>query len=517
MARRNTRLPKTFLRRLLIAFRIPIAIAVLIVGVFYYRGRKADRLLRAQLAEYASRGEPVTASDLQPPFVPDALNAASDFIAAGKMNDAHEHAPVSVAASWVELLLPWTPEESAKINAVLAESGPMLDLVRAAERKEGVDWGMSLSGPLMDLLLHYLGNQRGLSCRIGMAALEAHVRGDDEAAVGHVQQLLHLSISIDRMPGGMVPHLVALGCREMTCSLVRQMAQDLVIDNGSGRGATRQQVLALIGGLLNEKPLRDGLRSALWFERARIIDVIDRMIAEPYSLSASTKIERATAPTFAWIFFRAQFLTTARLCAQYMTDETQTAYDAADLPAALANPNHLLENIEQNRLFFDFPLIVAAEFASPNDRWISRNFHIRTDLRATAIMLGLRLYSLDHGGKLPARLDDLVPAYLPVVPADPMVSGGRPLRFIADETDPRIYSVGTNGTDEGGSEVPTKPLQYIDEPPDCWHREDAVFHFFRPVRLKRTAEQEAARIDDGGYRRRGRRSSVAAPPGPETK
>ena len=201
-----------------------------------------------------------------------------------------------------------------------------------------------------------------------------------------------------------------------------------------------------------------------------------------------------------------------------MTDETQTAHDAADLPAALASPNHLLENIEQTRRFsFDLSYGLRTVFASPNDRCISRNFHIRTDLRATAIMLGLRLYSLDHGDKFPARLEDLVPAYLPAVPADPMASGGRPLRFIADETDPRIYSVGTNGTDEGGSEVPTKPLQYIEEPPDCWHREDAVFHFFRPARLKRTAEQEAARTDVAGYRRRGRRSSVAAPPGPETK
>ena len=513
MARRNTRLPKTFLRRWLIAFRIPIAIAVLIVGVFYYRGRKADRLLRAQLAEYASRGEPVTASDLQPPFVPDAFNAASDFIAAGKMVEADEYAPVSVAASWVELLLPWTPEESAKINAVLAESGPMLDRVRAAERKEGVDWGIAVTGPLMFLPLPLLTSERGLANRLAMAALVAHVRGDDEVAVRHVRELLHLSRAIDRMPGGMVPHLVANGCRGVVCSVVLQIASDLAIDPGPGHDAARQQVASLIVELLNEKPLRDGLHNALWYYRASIVDTCDRILAG--TLDANS-MERA--PTFVskyvWMFLRAQFLTDARLGVQYANDAASTAYDATDLPMAQKNPNHFTDDVEQNPGRFG---ILAILYISPCTRIVSLHFQNRTQSRATAIMLGLRLYSLDHGGKLPARLDDLVPAYLPVVPADPMASGGRPLRFIADETDPRIYSVGTNGTDEGGSEAPTKPRQYIEEPPDCWHREDAVFHFFRPARLKRTAEQEAARIEDGGYRRRGRRSSVAAPPDPETK
>jgi hypothetical protein len=52
-------------------------------------------------------------------------------------------------------------------------------------------------------------------------------------------------------------------------------------------------------------------------------------------------------------------------------------------------------------------------------------------------------------GKLPARLDDLAPDYLPRVRADPF--DGKPLRFKRDGKDLVLYSVGPDGTDDGGA------------------------------------------------------------------
>jgi hypothetical protein len=70
----------------------------------------------------------------------------------------------------------------------------------------------------------------------------------------------------------------------------------------------------------------------------------------------------------------------------------------------------------------------------------------------------VRLYRVEHNGNFPPRLDDLVPVYLKAVPADPMASGtalgyfdGNP-KAPAHANDPIVYSVGDNGTDEGGSE-----------------------------------------------------------------
>lgn len=54
-------------------------------------------------------------------------------------------------------------------------------------------------------------------------------------------------------------------------------------------------------------------------------------------------------------------------------------------------------------------------------------FRDQAQLHLTRIYLALRLYHLDHGGALPATLDQLVPEYLPAVPLDPF--DGKPLRY----------------------------------------------------------------------------------------
>lgn len=65
--------------------------------------------------------------------------------------------------------------------------------------------------------------------------------------------------------------------------------------------------------------------------------------------------------------------------------------------------------------------------------------------RQTCLMLALRLFELEHG-KLPQRLEELVPGYLREVPEDVFVGG--PMRWNA--TSGVVYSVGKNETDDGG-------------------------------------------------------------------
>jgi hypothetical protein len=74
-----------------------------------------------------------------------------------------------------------------------------------------------------------------------------------------------------------------------------------------------------------------------------------------------------------------------------------------------------------------------------------------------AVHLALRLYQLDHGGKNPANLAELVPAYIPALPRDPFNPNGGPLRLsVAPTTQPFIYSLGTS-TDQvaSGTYTPT--------------------------------------------------------------
>src|SRR5687768_17071601 len=70
--------------------------------------------------------------------------------------------------------------------------------------------------------------------------------------------------------------------------------------------------------------------------------------------------------------------------------------------------------------------------------------------RAAAAALALRLYALDHDGQLPPQLADIVSKYLPTLPMDPFTPLNSELVYRPAGDDPKFYSVGLNGMDDGG-------------------------------------------------------------------
>ena len=71
--------------------------------------------------------------------------------------------------------------------------------------------------------------------------------------------------------------------------------------------------------------------------------------------------------------------------------------------------------------------------------------------RISAAAIAVERIRLAHG-ELPEKLDELVPEFLPAVPADPF--DGRPLRYRRLAKGYVIYSVGDDGHDDGGREPP---------------------------------------------------------------
>ena len=76
-----------------------------------------------------------------------------------------------------------------------------------------------------------------------------------------------------------------------------------------------------------------------------------------------------------------------------------------------------------------------------------RDALIRARLRLLTMELALRCFRQEHG-KVPAKLDELVPAYLKTVPQDPF--SGKPLVYRTQGTNWLLYSVGPDGMDNGG-------------------------------------------------------------------
>jgi hypothetical protein len=92
--------------------------------------------------------------------------------------------------------------------------------------------------------------------------------------------------------------------------------------------------------------------------------------------------------------------------------------------------------------------IISGTMTPSANRYFVTEWRVVALRRAAAISLATRLYRADHAGRWPNALDDLVPAYLPAVPANPFASDGRAMGYI----------VTSPGTPAGAD----RPLVYFD-------------------------------------------------------
>jgi hypothetical protein len=97
---------------------------------------------------------------------------------------------------------------------------------------------------------------------------------------------------------------------------------------------------------------------------------------------------------------------------------------------------------------------------APAERTLELHFRTLAARRMAALALAIRLYELDHGQR-PSSLADLVPDYLDAMPVDPFAADGRTFGYLPDLPSPILYSVNSDGVDDGG-EYALKPTGDVD-------------------------------------------------------
>lgn len=438
----------------------------------------AQRHLDKLVAGYRALGEPTAPKDLENAPVRDADNAVIDLRAAIALATAKT--PAMDRFQKVGFALPFTRKEQLAVDAALKEGAGVFPLVESAMTKPGVGWQIRVTSPVILLRLSDLSPARQLANFIGAAALAAHARGDEAQAARHVREGLFLGRMIDRQPPILVSHLVAIGCRALAASRAATLATETSDGSSSdgGRAASAAQLNLLRDELLDEREMRAGLRRAMQGERVQALDAVDAMLAERIGWSASNSSSggSATTPSFSIKAYLATplFLTDARLVAEAATTVAGTADDDS-FPAASARIAHLFDEIERSPRQHVLAQIMTPSYA----RVVQTQYQCMTEGRLAALALAVHQYAVEHDGHLPGTLAALVPAYLSAIPLDPFSRDHAALRYIVSEPDPCVYSVGRNGTDEGGSELPLRAGRAVNS---RWECQDAVLHLRRQPR-----------------------------------
>lgn len=119
-------------------------------------------------------------------------------------------------------------------------------------------------------------------------------------------------------------------------------------------------------------------------------------------------------------------------------------------PAALALTNHF----DQATTRASKRLYILSAMSLPSFTKIAvRDATIQANAKLAVVALAIERFRIARG-KLPETLEELVPRFLDRVPHDPF--DGKPLRYRQLPTRYVIYSVGSDGNDDGGREPPAR-------------------------------------------------------------
>ncbi|HEX5245280.1 MAG TPA: hypothetical protein VFW23_18610 [Tepidisphaeraceae bacterium] len=466
------------LRRWTVLF---VALVVGLLAMRYGWNALTDRRIAELERQAHAMGQPLLLSDFKPEVISDADNAAVPIGQAWAMYLAGQSARGRLIPSFTSD--EDSPIAQADLPAIAGWINPYQterNLIRSARARPQMVWNRPLISPVYQQLLPQVSASYSISEILLIAAEDAYARSDDGEGIEDIRDLLLLQKAIDGYYPVLVAHMVGLGIGGRATIAVRRSAMNLRIVEDPKAGATRNQIAALIADLLDERSLQETGTRAFFGEAAMFLD------AAPYEA-------RRLHPAATWLFepmYKSDAESTAAINISNAQAFGQPHWPAvhAGLKSKLHRDGSLLES-------FVHPMFRGVSYDP--DRWPKLHFQHLAERRVAAVMLALRLYQRDHGDAFPQSLTDLVPQYLLAIPADPFDPAGKPPRYLPLHDPPILYSVGENGTDDGGSEKPMpgkKMTSFLAT--NRWQEKDAVFSL-KPVPRLLQAQDHQGQVNGG--------------------
>jgi hypothetical protein len=429
-----------------------IAGALLLAKLYHDEAR-----LRDVVAAVRARGEPLAWGNLAARALPPEQDAARHHRQAVRL---HRQAFAIDASGRADRSRPRTAElvdllrdtvvihpglrarRAADVAEILARSKEALPHCRRARACAGADWGLDAAAPTFRWAPPDLRELSDLANVLCLAGLAANERGEKLEALEHLRDAMALARSVESMPL-LAAFQTADDARHTVCAAVEEMAPSL--SRPPLDAEARRAVRGLIGDLLRA----DQFDRAILGERSVTYELAERARTGELSLTALPRWPQGRSSMVAIRRLRLGVFLPRFLAAEEaellekMAGDVEAAR-AGSFPAASEARRTLPEARFANASFSLLVLLLPH---------MNRAFKVRfrnlAGRRMAAAALAMGLWELDRGRR-PATLGELVPEYLPAVPADPFAAEGEPIRYFAARDRPRLYSVFKNGRDDAG-------------------------------------------------------------------
>ncbi len=416
---------------------------VLLAGLFVWR---LSPRLDPQIERIRQKGYPVTISDFRSRYysrVSTQTNVASyytNILSALQASDAHaELQQFGDVERWLprrgQLL---TAEQQLEFRAILNKNSTVLNLLIRAPTSSfclyPLEFGAGRFFEISDFTRARLA--------VGVLDAESMLQACATNADSTTTALLaagRLTDSLGTAPL-LVPQLIRFRCWENTVGCLNRVLNRMELGDPQ---------LASLEAMLASSERLSALADCFVGERVMGLSLFsDRR--QQALLFAGSATEPSTSDRLrSGLLFSA--LKTAGLLQKdrlFYLDLMERSIDAAEqpLPRRFELSRRLGPYFSGNRLYF----ISNLTLPRTDDAFV-RDARTFAWTRAARTALAIERFRLQHAGRIPFSLDELVPGLLDAVPSDPF--DGKPLRFKQVPRGYVVYSVGMNGVDDGGAEV----------------------------------------------------------------
>ncbi|MCK4623878.1 MAG: hypothetical protein KAV00_01095 [Phycisphaerae bacterium] len=438
--------------------RFVILASCLLVGMVLLRvfwGFEAHRRLQTEIDRYRSAGQPVYAGEFDKELdaVADEDNAAIllDKAIAGLTAISTSGVPFSDFVYEPEM---FEEKRDAAAELFEANSGG-LELIHQARFKPQVAWSPHLQGSAVVGLSLIGSGQRALAKLLSFSASYQRLAGDYAATIRTIHDCVALCEAIESHPT-VISNLVAWATYDLAFTLIEDVTADLRIDqagegsHATSRPASTAQVEALMARLLDESGSRQAAIYSYYGDRAYYLDLLDSIDKFGANVALGTGSRSPALWDRVADFVRRPLLVLEMVRIIRLSTLASEALAESSWPEAeirippKQERRSLLRSVTQ-------PL-TGSPFGAPRElarSGIQIYFRYLARRRMAATALAILLFERDHGRR-PSVLTELVPEYLPQVPVDPFSRDRACIRYKPDAEHPILYSIGRNGTDDGG-------------------------------------------------------------------